>query len=199
MRVWLGGERDGGREAPGGPGEVRLVAPGPDDLAPHYDLTVGRPLAESARFAAFDRRLAEAAAAHALSAALLHDGTADEAVRRLDDGRLTVGLHLDAFARWHRPDDPFARLAQAVADAGGCPVNPPARLRLFTDRAVAHAELARRGLGVPDTAVLRPWAPDRPLTAAERARLRLDEPGARLHVRPAPGPSSASRTPTRRG
>jgi hypothetical protein len=188
MRVWLGCERDGGPGASRGSGEVRLAAPaGPEELAPHYDLTISHPLAESASFAAFDRWLAEAAAAHGLSAALLHDGTVAEAVRRLGDSRLTVGFHLDSSARWHRPDDPYARLAQAVADAGGCPVNPPARLRLFTDRAAAHAELARRGLGVPDTVVLRPWAPDRTLTPAERARLRLDEPGARLFLRPANG------------
>ena len=188
MRVWLGCERDGGPGASWESGEVRLAAPaGPEDLAPHYDLTISHPLAESAPFTAFDRSLAEAAAAHGLSAALLHDGTVAEAARRLDDGRLTIGFHLDYFALWHRPDDPYARLAQAVADAGGCPVNPPARSRLFTDKAAAHAELARRGLGVPETVVLRPWAPDRPLTPAERARLRLDEAGARLFVKPANG------------
>jgi hypothetical protein len=188
MRVWLGCERDGGPGAAAGAGEARLQAPArPEDLAPHYDLTISHPRAESTPFTAFDRWLAEAAAAHGLSAALLHEGTVPEAVRRLDEGRLTVGFHLDYFALWHRPDDPYARLAQAVADAGGCPVNPPARSRLFTDKAAAHAELARRGLGVPGTVVLRPWAPDRPLTEAERACLRLDEPGTRLYAKPANG------------
>jgi hypothetical protein len=188
MRVWLGCDGGGEAGAARGSGEGRLQVPaGPDDLASHYDLTISHPRAESTPFAAFDRWLAEAAAAHGLSAALLHEGVAPEAVSRLDDGRLTVGFHLDYFALWHRPDDPFARLAQAVADAGGCPVNPPARSRLFTDKAAAHAELARRGLGVPDTVVLRPWAADRPLTPAERARLRLDEPDARLYVKPANG------------
>jgi hypothetical protein len=124
------------------------VPAGPDDLAPHYDLTVTLPVADHVAFAAFLRWLTAAAEAHGLTAGVFHEGTVPEAVRRLGDGRLTVGLHLDSFAQWHRPDDPFARLAQAVADAGGCPVNPPARVRRFTDRAAARAELARRGLGL---------------------------------------------------
>jgi hypothetical protein len=134
---------------------------GPDDLAPHYDLTVGVPAAHHLASAAFLCQLAEAAKAHGLTAAVLHDGTVHEAVRRLGDGRLTVGVHLDFFARWHLPDDPYAWLAQVVADAGGCPVNPPARARIFADKAAAHAELVRRGLGVPDTLLVRPRTPDR--------------------------------------
>jgi hypothetical protein len=188
MRIWLGYER--GRELAGAQ-RSRTVGPlvpaGPDDLAPHYDLTLSLPNPAHVAFAAFGRWLAEAADAHGLSCAVLHDGTVYEAVRRLADGRLTVGFHLDSVALWHRPDDPYARLAQAVADAGGCPVNPPARSQMFTDKAAAHAELVRCGLGVPATVVIRPWTPDRPLTAAERACLRLDEPGARVHIQPANG------------
>jgi hypothetical protein len=157
------------------------------DLAAHYDLTLSHPLAERAPFAAFESWLAEAAAARGLSCALLADGVVEEAVRRLDAGTLTIGYHLDYFALWHVADDAYARLAQAVQDAGGRPVNPPARSRTFTDKAVAHAELARRGLGVPETVLRRPWAPDRPLTAAEAARLGLDEPGAAVFVKPANG------------
>ena len=110
-----------------------------------------------------------------------------EAIRRLAAGALTVGYHLDYFALWHVADDRFARLSQAVQDAGGRPVNSPARARFFTDKAAAHEELARRGFGVPATVLLRPWAADRPLTAAERCRLGLDEPGARAYVKPANG------------
>src|SRR5262249_318278 len=90
-------------------------------------------------------------------------------------------------ALWHVADDPYARLAQAVEDAGGRSVNPPARSRTFTDKAAGHAELTRCGLGVPETVLLRPWAPARPLTAAEWTRLGLDEPGAEVFVKPANG------------
>jgi hypothetical protein len=185
MRVWLGyagGPRFSDPER--SDGVPPLV---PNDLAPHYDLTLSLADAGHPVCAAFRRYLAEAAAAHGLSCAEFHDATVSEAVRRIDDGRLTVGLHLDCRARWDRPEDAYARLAQAVADAGGCPVNASARARLFTDRAAAHPELISRGLGVPETVVVRPWTPDRPLTAAERARLRLDEPGARLRIKPASG------------
>jgi hypothetical protein len=193
MRVLLG--RVGGEGWCGGrcdavprPAETSPPAPaGPGHLAPHYDLTISLPAADTPCLAAFTRWLAGAAAAHGLRFAVLQEGVLAGAARRLGTGDLTIGYHLNYFSRWHRPDDPYERLAQAVADAGGCPVNPPARACLFTDKAAAHAELACRGLGVPDTILVRPWAPDRPLTRPERARLRLDEPGARVFIKPANG------------
>src|SRR5205807_7106897 len=93
----------------------------------------------------------------------------------------------DYFALWHVADDPCARLAEAVQDAGGCSINVPARSRLFTDKAAAHAELRRRGLGVPATILLRPGMPDRALTATERGLLGLDEVGTRVFIKPANG------------
>ncbi len=74
-----------------------------------------------------------------------------------------------------------------MQDAGGRPVNAPARSRAFTDKAATHAELLRHGLGVPATVIFRPGTADRPLTAGDRQALRLDEPGARLFIKPANG------------
>jgi hypothetical protein len=159
----------------------------PEELAAHYDLTISHPTVRMETFAAFDRYLAEAAAEYDLTCGLIHDGVVQEALRRLAAGRLTIGFHLDYFALWHIPDDPYARLAAAVEDSGGRPVNTPGRARAFTDKAEAHGELLRRGLGVPPTVVLRPWAEDRPLTVRERELLRLDEPGARVYLKPANG------------
>lgn len=173
----------------GGPASRRaLIVPSrPEDLLPHYDVTISQPTTDQPHFRAFNRWLAEEAGQRGLSCALLHDGVVNEAIRRLAAGALTVGYHLDYFALWHVADDRFARLSQAVQDAGGRPVNSPARARFFTDKAAAHEELGRRGFGVPATVLLRPWSADRPLTAAERSRLGLDEPGARAYVKPANG------------
>jgi hypothetical protein len=194
MQLWPGCDHDHVRQCPeswqGGQATLsaRPVVPaGPEQLAAHYDLTMSRPAPDHPAFAAFDCWLAAAADAHGLTCALLHDGVIDEVLRRLDDGRLTLGLHLDYFALWHKPDDRYARLAQAVEDAGGSPINSPERSRLFTDKAAAHARLTRRGLGVPETVVLRRWNAGRPLTKAERSRLRLDAPGAQVYVKPANG------------
>src|SRR4051794_16739728 len=83
-----------------------LPAPrSPDDLAEHYDLTVGRPRA--AEPGVFEGWLAEACAVYGLSCALLDEGVVDEAVRRLGAGAMTVGWHLD------RGDDSSGRLARA--------------------------------------------------------------------------------------
>jgi hypothetical protein len=178
LRVWGGGPA---------PRRALIVPSRPEDLLPHYDVTVSQPIPSQPQFQAFNRWLAEEAGRRGLSCALLHDAVVAEATRRLASGTLTVGYHLDYFALWHVADDRFARLSQAVQDAGGRPVNPPARARFFTDKAAAHDELARRGFGVPATVVLRPWSADRPLTAAERGRLRLNEPDARAYVKPANG------------
>ncbi|HEV3260672.1 MAG TPA: hypothetical protein VG013_27710 [Gemmataceae bacterium] len=164
-----------------------IVPTKPDDLAPHYDLTISHPAVDQPSLAAFERWLAEAAARRGLSCAVLHDGVVHEAIRRLEEGRLSVYFHFDYFAMWHIPGDPYARLAHAVEDAGGRPVNRPARSRLFTDKSAAHAELLRYGLGVPETVLFRPWSADRPLTGAERRRLGLDEPGTRVYLKPANG------------
>jgi hypothetical protein len=159
----------------------------PQDLAAHYDLTISHPSPQQSPFGAFDRWLAQAAAARGLSCALLHDGVVHEAIRRLDEGRLTIGFHLDYFALWHVANDPYARLSEAIQDAGGRPINAPARARIFTDKAVAHNELLRRGLGVPETVILRPCSSGRRLTTTERRKLHLDEPGACVYLKPANG------------
>jgi len=178
LRIWGGGPL---------PRRALIVPARPEDLQPVYDVTISQPSTDQAQFRAFNRLLAEEAGRRGLSCALIHDGVVQEAVRRLTTGALTVGYHMDYFALWHVADDRFARLSQAVQDAGGRPVNPPARARFFTDKAATHAELMRHGFGVPATVVLRPWAADRPLTSAERAHLGLDEPGVCAYVKPANG------------
>jgi hypothetical protein len=164
-----------------------VVPPNATEIATHYDLTISHPAVAQVTCASFERWLAQAAAARGLSCALIHDAIIHETIRRLATGQMTIGFHLDYFALWHVAHDPYAQLAQAVIDAGGRSINPPARSRLFTDKAAAHAELQQAGFGVPETVLLRPWSPDRSLTAEEWLRLRLDEPGASLYVKPANG------------
>ncbi len=177
-RIW------GGGPAP----RRRLIVPTrPEHLQRHYDITISQPSSDLVQFQSFNRWLADSAGRRGLSCAVIHDGLVEDAIRRLATGELTVGYHLDYFALWHVADDRFARLSQAVQDAGGRPVNAPGLARLFTDKAAAHHELLRRGFGVPATVLLRPWARERALTAAERARLCLDEPGACVYVKPANG------------
>jgi hypothetical protein len=153
----------------------------PDELADHYDLTIAGP---TGGHADFDAWLADAAAVYGLRCARLTSAVAASAAARLAAGELSVGLHVACSTDW-RPDDPFTRLAFAVQDAGGRPLNAPARAWAFTDRAAATHDLSRHGLGVPPTLVLRPWAEARPFSDEERWHLRLDEPGTRLEIVPA--------------
>jgi hypothetical protein len=156
-------------------------------LAAHYDLTISHPQIDQAEFAVFGRWLAQAAAEYGLSCALIHDGIVHEVLKRLAAGNMTIGYHLDYMALWHVPDDSYARLSFAVQDAGGRPVNLPARSRAFTDKAATHAELLRHGLGVPATVIVRPWSGERSLTARELQSLRLDVANACVFVKLANG------------
>jgi hypothetical protein len=125
-------------------------------LGRHYDLTISRPCVDMEAFTAFDGWLASAAALRNLSCCILTDAVVQEATERLQSGRLQIGFHLDYFSLWHIPDDPYARLARAVRDSGGHTINPPAKSRLFTNKAEAHERLRKRGLGVPATALVSP-------------------------------------------
>src|SRR5262245_28750008 len=85
-RVWGGGPA---------PRRTLIVPARPEDLLPHYDVTVSQPSPDRPQFQAFIRWLAEEAGRRGLSCALLHDGVIQEATRRLAAGALTVGYHLD--------------------------------------------------------------------------------------------------------
>jgi hypothetical protein len=170
------------------PAEANLHVPASGaDLEDQYDLTLSHPAVDMAEFAAFDRWLAHAATARGLTCALIHDGIVGEAIRRVETGRLRVGFHLDYFALWHVPDDPYARLVEAIRAAGGAPINPPESARHFTDKAKAHGLLRARGLGVPATVVVPSTATELPLPPAERAALGFDEPGTCVYIKPANG------------
>jgi hypothetical protein len=166
--------------------DVGLPVPrGPQDLASHYDLTISRPCCDMPGFRAFDRWLAAAAAARGLTCCLLHDGVVREAWERLQSGCLHIGFHLDYFALWHVPGDPYARLAEAVRDSGGTTINPPSRSRFFTNKANAHVKLRGEHLGVPATLILGPGAELEP-TALKECGLSLDG-NTTLYVKPANG------------
>lgn len=169
---------------PAAGGTAALPVPaGPGELQSHYDLTVSHPLAGTEAFRAFDDWLGDAAAAHGLSCCLLHDAVLAEATGRIEQGRMTVGFHLDYYALWHVPGDPYARLAEAVQDSGGQTVNNVDRARYFTDKALAHRMLVSQGLGVPATVTLDPGTAVDGLPAAAVECLR---PGA-VYVKPANG------------
>src|SRR4051794_32084411 len=88
----------------------RLAVPSrPEELASHYDLTVSHPEPNTHALQAFDSFLAAAAQEAELSCAVIHDNTIHQAIERLQDGRLTIALHLDYYALWHVADDPYAR------------------------------------------------------------------------------------------
>jgi hypothetical protein len=176
-----------GDQEPASRGATLHVPAGPADLAEHYDLTISHPQRHMDQYAVFEQWLAEAAGAYGLSCGLIHQDVVESAIGRLAAGEMTVGLHLDYETYWHRPEDAFVRLAFAIQDADGRPINLPARSRAFTDKAAAHHELERNDLGTPPTVIVRPWIAAPLLSPQERWHLRLDEPGTGIFIKPANG------------
>lgn len=156
----------------------------PENLAYHYDLTLSHPETDMVCFKAFEGWLAEEAASRGLSCALIHDRIVREAINRLEQGRLSIGYHLDYYALWHIEHDPYAGLAHAVEASGGKSVNTPHRSRQFTNKAFAHAVLQQSGLGVPATLLVEPGA-DLSLKAEEI--MQALPSGSCLYAKPANG------------
>lgn len=168
-------------------GSALQVPRSPTELAAQYDLTISHPEIEQVCFRAFDDWLAQAAAARGLSCGLIHDGVVEAAIERLHRGRLRIGFHLDYFALWHVPQDPFARLTRAVQHTGGLPVNPPACAQHYTDKAIAHGELRQQGLGVPASLVVPAGAKDATLTEEDLRPLDVGASCASVFVKLANG------------
>lgn len=122
----------------------------------HMDLSMSLPSEDLGAFQDFLKALREESSQLGLKCLLIQDKNLKETLSAIREGSLVPGYHLDYFSLWDVPGDPFAELSQAIQDAGGTPVNPPARARTFTDKSTGHGELARHGLGLPPTLILRP-------------------------------------------
>src|SRR5262245_11209264 len=114
----------------------------PGDLADHYDLTVAHASDPdpAGRLGDFDAWLAEASDSYGLRAARLSPAVAADAAALVESGDVSIGLHVSCESDWSE-DDPLSRLAFAVQDAGGHPLNAPARARAFSDCSNLHHEL----------------------------------------------------------
>ncbi|HEY8468863.1 MAG TPA: hypothetical protein VIL18_04430 [Longimicrobiales bacterium] len=126
--------------------------------------------------------LREACALRGLSCEVAHEGVVEELRRELCGGRLKVRVLLDLTAAWGNDDDPYVRLCYAVKDGGGRVIDDPDAAIVADHKAATHHLLARAGLPVPPTVVLRRWTADRPLTPEERAIL-----GDPVVIKPARG------------
>ena len=85
--------------------------------------------------------------------------TVDDVIRKLEKGRMRIGVLLDTEATYDIRGDVYARLAYAVKDAGGIVINDPDRTRFAVDKSVMHYELMNAGIETPYTVVIRNWEP----------------------------------------
>jgi len=94
-----------------------------------------------------------------LSFLWIDEHTVKDIIKKLKSGKIKIRVLLDTEATYNNPDDIYARLCYAVKDAGGDIINDPDRTRIFVDKSVMYFELARSGVPVPYTRVIRSWEP----------------------------------------
>lgn len=143
------------------------------------DLAVGQ---REAGDDGFSRWVREACAIRGLSCEILSEKVVVEATEAVQTGRLKIRTLLDLTATWWHEEDPYVQLCYAVKDAGGRVIDDPDVAMMADHKAVSHHRLQRAGIPVPPTVVLRRWAPDRGLTAEERAVV-----GDQVVIKPARG------------
>lgn len=130
----------------------------------------------------FTRWLREACAVRGLSCEVLHEKVVRDVNDAVGSGRLKIRMLLDLTARWWNDRDPYVQLCYAVKDTGGRVIDDPDHAMMADHKAVSHHRLERAGIPVPQTVVLRRWAPDRSLTADEEAVV-----GEKVVIKPARG------------
>lgn len=103
------------------------------------------------------------------------------AVKDVEEGFLRIRFLLDNEANYSDPIDMFGRLCYAVKDTAGWVVCDPDYARSASNKSIAHYDLARAGINVPYTIVVRNWQPDTfQLSAQEKRQL-----GGEFIIKPA--------------
>jgi len=122
--------------------------------------------------------LHQAMAARGLSILLVNKHSENWATEQVRRSRLHPVVFLDLCSR---PGDSYFELLKMMAGAGVYTICHPDQIR-WTLKAFAHGELAKAGLPVPPTLILKAAEADRALTQAERALV-----GERVVIKPSYG------------
>ena len=91
---------------------------------------------------------------------LITEKNVHEVIGSLEKGKVKIRFLLDNEADYDSKDSLFARLCYAAKDAGGYVVCDPDDAREAANKAITHYDLAKAGIPVPYTVVVRNWEPD---------------------------------------
>lgn len=124
------------------------------------------------------RVMHEAMATYGLSCLLVNQSSVERTIDAVRKGRLRPLVYLDLSSR---PGDRFHALLETMSASGAHTLCDPIKLPM-TLKAVVHPALARAGLPLPPTVILKRSEPDRDLTPEELALV-----GDRVVIKPSFG------------
>lgn len=108
---------------------------------------------------------------HRMSFLLIDDDNVDEVTDAVARDRFRIRFYLDMLSEIYDPDDKFTRLVYCLKDSGTRIVDDPDDVKAAADKSITHFDLARAGVPVPYTVVIRNWEPARRLTREEKRGL----------------------------
>jgi hypothetical protein len=121
---------------------------------------------------AFTTTLERAARRRRIRCLRVTKGQEERIRRRVDDGRIEVGLFLNTQADATRMESPSMLLCRSLKSRGCLVVEDPDDAHVYADRELQLTYLQRAGIPVPRRFAVEGWKPrKRALTRAERAKL----------------------------
>lgn len=115
---------------------------------------------------AFTDAVFAAARRHRIKALCVRRSELEAVRRRLDRGRVRIGVLLNTQGDGTGMDGPVMQLCRTVKARGGMVVEDPDDAPVYSDRALQFEYLRRAGIGVPRHFVLEGWQPGRPALPA---------------------------------
>jgi glutathione synthase/RimK-type ligase-like ATP-grasp enzyme len=92
-------------------------------------------------------------------------------MQEIRSGTRKINFLLDMASETTNTKDPFTQISYALKDQGVIVIADPDYARFSADKSIAHYQLLRAQIPVPNTVILRSWEPVRKLTEEERKQL----------------------------
>lgn len=92
-------------------------------------------------------------------------------VSKIKKGEFSLKFYLDMASETFDSKDDFIKFTYALKDSGTRIVADPDDVKAAADKSITHFDLARAGIPVPFTILIRNWEPTRKLTDEEKEKL----------------------------
>ncbi len=135
-----------------------------------FDFGVGWPV-ENEEEELFIKTLKNECEARKMKFIFIDDKVSAALSNKIKKGEFKLKFYLDMASETFDPKDEFIKFSYALKDSGTRIVADPDDVKAAADKSITHFDLARAGVPVPFTIVIRNWEPTRRLTEEEKEKL----------------------------